>query len=194
MLKEIHEQPQASRTRSRAASPTATSSPRSSASVREGPARAHATQCTSSRAARATTPAWSRATGSNRSRAFRAHVDIASEYRYRDPVVRSPTRCSSPISQSGETADTLAALKLARAARLSHTLAICNVPESSIVREIRARAHDARRPGDRRRIDESLHHAADRARCSRSSSAKCTSGSPTRYEALAARSSRPAGR
>jgi glucosamine--fructose-6-phosphate aminotransferase (isomerizing) len=42
-----------------------------------------------------------------------ARVEIASEYRYRDPVVR-PIRCSSRLSQSGETADTLAALRNAK--------------------------------------------------------------------------------
>ena len=61
-------------------------------------------------------------------------VDIASEYRYRDPVVR-PNTLFVTISQSGETADTLAALRLAKDAGYLSTLAICNVPESSLVRE-----------------------------------------------------------
>ena len=61
-------------------------------------------------------------------------VDIASEYRYRDPVVVDDTLLVT-ISQSGETADTLAALRLAREAGYLSTLAICNVPESSLVRE-----------------------------------------------------------
>jgi glutamine---fructose-6-phosphate transaminase (isomerizing) len=61
-------------------------------------------------------------------------VEIASEYRYRDPVVMADALFVS-ISQSGETADTLAALKQARGAGYLATLAICNVPESSIVRE-----------------------------------------------------------
>ncbi len=61
-------------------------------------------------------------------------VDIASEYRYRDPVVQADTLLVT-ISQSGETADTLAALRLASKAGYLSTLAICNVPESSLVRE-----------------------------------------------------------
>ncbi len=61
-------------------------------------------------------------------------VEIASEYRYRRPVVTDDT-LFVVISQSGETADTLAALKHARQAGYTATLAICNVAESSIVRE-----------------------------------------------------------
>ncbi len=61
-------------------------------------------------------------------------VDIASEFRYRQPVVPANTLFVS-ISQSGETADTLAALRLAKDEGYLSTLAICNVPESSLVRE-----------------------------------------------------------
>jgi len=61
-------------------------------------------------------------------------VEIASEYRYRSPVV-PPDTLFVTISQSGETADTLAALHLANQAGYLATLAICNVPESSLVRE-----------------------------------------------------------
>ncbi len=61
-------------------------------------------------------------------------VDIASEYRYRSPLV-PPHSLFVTISQSGETADTLAALRLARQSGYLSTLAICNVPESSLVRE-----------------------------------------------------------
>ena len=61
-------------------------------------------------------------------------VEIASEFRYRSPVV--PKNCLFvTISQSGETADTLAALRLAKQAGYLSSLAICNVPESSLVRE-----------------------------------------------------------
>ncbi len=63
-----------------------------------------------------------------------AQVEIASEYRYRDFVVMPDTLLVS-VSQSGETADTLAALKLAKGMGYLGTLAICNVPESSLVRE-----------------------------------------------------------
>jgi glucosamine--fructose-6-phosphate aminotransferase (isomerizing) len=61
-------------------------------------------------------------------------VDIASEFRYRQPVVPRNTLFVS-ISQSGETADTLAALRLAKQEGYLSTLAICNAPESSLVRE-----------------------------------------------------------
>ncbi|MBV8784025.1 MAG: glutamine--fructose-6-phosphate transaminase (isomerizing), partial [Gammaproteobacteria bacterium] len=61
-------------------------------------------------------------------------VDIASEYRYRSPLVPRDSLFVT-ISQSGETADTLAALRLAKQSGYLSTLAICNVPESSLVRE-----------------------------------------------------------
>jgi glucosamine--fructose-6-phosphate aminotransferase (isomerizing) len=60
-------------------------------------------------------------------------VDIASEFRYRDPIV-TPRTLTVLISQSGETADTLAALREARG-KGSKAVAICNVVESSIARE-----------------------------------------------------------
>jgi glucosamine--fructose-6-phosphate aminotransferase (isomerizing) len=62
------------------------------------------------------------------------NVEIASEYRYRDAVVPADTLFVT-VSQSGETADTLAALKQAKTRGYLTTLGICNVPESSIVRE-----------------------------------------------------------
>ena len=62
------------------------------------------------------------------------HVEIASEYRYRKSVVSDSTLFVS-ISQSGETADTLAALQLAKQLDYLSTLAICNVAESSLTRE-----------------------------------------------------------
>ena len=61
-------------------------------------------------------------------------VEIASEYRYRASVPNSEQLVVA-ISQSGETADTLASVKHARALGMGRTLAICNVPESAIVRE-----------------------------------------------------------
>ncbi len=61
-------------------------------------------------------------------------VEIASEYRYRSPVVPEGTLFVT-ISQSGETADTLAALRAAKELGYLSTLTICNVPESSMVRE-----------------------------------------------------------
>ncbi len=61
-------------------------------------------------------------------------VEIASEYRYRDPVSQ-PNSLVVGISQSGETADTLAALNYAKSLGHRHSLAICNVAESALVRQ-----------------------------------------------------------
>jgi glucosamine--fructose-6-phosphate aminotransferase (isomerizing) len=60
-------------------------------------------------------------------------VDLASEFRYRDPKLL-PGTLILPVSQSGETADTLASVRMARE-RGCTCLAICNVPGSSLVRE-----------------------------------------------------------
>lgn len=62
------------------------------------------------------------------------NIEIASEFRYRKSVVH-PNSLLITISQSGETADTLAALRLAKEIGYSASLAICNVPGSSLVRE-----------------------------------------------------------
>lgn len=61
-------------------------------------------------------------------------VEVASEYRYRRPVIQENSLFVT-ISQSGETADTLAALREAKISGVSHSLAICNVPESTLTRE-----------------------------------------------------------
>jgi glucosamine--fructose-6-phosphate aminotransferase (isomerizing) len=61
-------------------------------------------------------------------------VEVASEFRYRKPVVQKNSLFVC-LSQSGETADTLAALRLAKKIGYLSTLVICNVPESSLVRE-----------------------------------------------------------
>jgi glucosamine--fructose-6-phosphate aminotransferase (isomerizing) len=63
-------------------------------------------------------------------------VDIASEYRYRD-VVANPKQLIVTISQSGETLDTMEALKYAKSLGQQRTLSICNVPESAIPRASR---------------------------------------------------------
>lgn len=63
-------------------------------------------------------------------------VEIASEYRYRDSVP-NPRALVITVSQSGETADTLAALRHAKSLGHQHTLSICNVATSTLVRECR---------------------------------------------------------
>jgi glucosamine--fructose-6-phosphate aminotransferase (isomerizing) len=65
-------------------------------------------------------------------------VEIASEYRYRESVALADTLVIT-ISQSGETADTLAALEHASRLGLTDTLTICNVPESALIRASRLR-------------------------------------------------------
>lgn len=62
------------------------------------------------------------------------HIEVASEFRYRRHVVNKRTLFVT-LSQSGETADTLAALQAASQLGYAHTLSICNVPESSLVRQ-----------------------------------------------------------
>ena len=61
-------------------------------------------------------------------------IEVASEYRYRDSVP-NPRTLVVTISQSGETADTLSALKHARSLGMTNTLTICNVQTSAMVRE-----------------------------------------------------------
>ena len=61
------------------------------------------------------------------------NVEVASEYRYRESVP-DPRTLVVTLSQSGETADTLAALEHAKSLGMTKTLCICNVPESSLVR------------------------------------------------------------
>ena len=63
-------------------------------------------------------------------------VEVASEYRYRDSVP-NPRTLVVTITQSGETADTLAALKHARSLGMAHTLTVCNVATSAMARECR---------------------------------------------------------
>ncbi|GAB6141623.1 glutamine--fructose-6-phosphate transaminase (isomerizing) [Methylosoma difficile] len=62
------------------------------------------------------------------------NIEVASEFRYRKPIISADTLVVT-LSQSGETADTLAALQEAKNLGAKYSLAICNVPESSLVRE-----------------------------------------------------------
>ena len=65
---------------------------------------------------------------------IRCDVEIASEYRYRD-VIADPNELIITISQSGETLDTMEALKYAKSLGHKHSLSICNVMESALPRE-----------------------------------------------------------
>jgi glucosamine--fructose-6-phosphate aminotransferase (isomerizing) len=62
------------------------------------------------------------------------NIEVASEFRYRNPVL-APDTLVVTISQSGETADTIAALQEAKNLGAKYSLAVCNGPESSLVRE-----------------------------------------------------------
>ena len=98
-------------------------------------------------------------------------VEYASEFRYRNPIVNDKTLCIV-ISQSGETADTLAAMREAKIARRAH---LWNRERRRLDDRARERRRHlrSRRPGDRSRLDEGVHQPGDRARCSsRSSSAR----------------------
>ena len=79
-------------------------------------------------------------------------VDYASEFRYRDPVVSKSTLAIA-ITQSGETADTVAALKEAQV-RGARTLAICNSVGSQVTRVAESVLLTPRGPGDGGRLDE----------------------------------------
>jgi len=79
---------------------------------------------------------------------IRTDVEIASEYRYRESVPDARTLVVT-ISQSGETADTIAALKHAQSLGMEHTLAVCNVATSAMVQltEFRFLTHAGREIG-----------------------------------------------
>ncbi|MCB0221557.1 MAG: glutamine--fructose-6-phosphate transaminase (isomerizing) [Chrysiogenetes bacterium] len=132
MLKEIHEQPQALVNTIGAhfdASKLRTTL--GDLSLPERPARVVLIACGTSYHAALVGKHWI-----ERLAGVPVEVDIASEYRYREPLVQKTDLCVF-LSQSGETADTLAALKLARSKK-AFTLAIANVPDSSIPRAAHA--------------------------------------------------------
>ena len=89
-------------------------------------------------------------------------VEYASEFRYRNPIVTDKTLCIV-ISQSGETADTLAAMREAkrRGAQDARTRERRRLDDRA---RGRRRHLPARRPGDRRRVDEGVHEPGHRAR------------------------------
>ena len=88
-------------------------------------------------------------------------VDYGSEYRYRNPIV-APNTLAVVITQSGETADTLAALREAKRDG-ARSIAICNVVGSMATRETDGTIYTHAGPGDRRRLDQGVHLAARRA-------------------------------
>ena len=99
-------------------------------------------------------------------------VDYGSEYRYRNPIV-TPNTLAIVITQSGETADTLAALREAKRDG-ARSIAICNVVGSMATRETDGTVYTHAGPGDRRRLDQGVHLAARRAvSARRCGSARC---------------------
>ena len=88
-------------------------------------------------------------------------VDYASEYRYRDPIA-GPDALGLLITQSGETADTLAAQREMKALG-SKTVAICNVVGAMVAREAHGADLYARGAGDRRGVDQGVYVATDGA-------------------------------
>ena len=87
-------------------------------------------------------------------------VDLGSEFRYRDPIV-GPQDLLVAISQSGETTDTLAAFREGKQKGV-HTLAICNVVDSSLARESERAFLYPCRAGDRRGLDQGFYLPARR--------------------------------
>ena len=85
-------------------------------------------------------------------------VDYGSEYRYRNPIIAA-NELAIVITQSGETADTLAALREAKRKGAS-SIAICNVVGSMATREADGTVYTHAGPGDRRGVDQGLHVAA----------------------------------
>ena len=88
-------------------------------------------------------------------------IDIASEFRYRGAPLE-PGDLAIFISQSGETADTLATLRYARENK-QHILSVVNVPTSTIARESDVVMPTLGRAGNRRCLDQGLHLPAQRA-------------------------------
>ena len=119
----------------------------------------------SSPAEPASTPEWSPNIGSSNSPGCPVELDIASEFRYRQPVLE-PGGLALFISQSGETADTLAALRHARAEG-QRIAVVVNVPTSSMAREADLLLPTHAGPGDRGRLDQGLHLPARRPRRAR---------------------------
>ncbi len=82
-------------------------------------------------------------------------IDVASEFRYREAPLE-PGDVALFVSQSGETADTLASLRYAKSQQ-QHILSVVNVPTSTMARESTVVAQTLAGIGDRRRLDQGLH-------------------------------------
>ena len=98
-------------------------------------------------------------------------IDVASEFRYREAPL-SANGLAIFVSQSGETADTLATLRYAKAQQAAHPLGGQRAELDDCARE-RRRAADAGRSGDRRRIDQGVHLPARGARLHRDRGRAC---------------------
>jgi glutamine---fructose-6-phosphate transaminase (isomerizing) len=106
---------------------------------------------------------------------IRTQVEIASEYRYRDSVP-NPRTLVVVISQSGETADTLAALKHAQSLGMQSTLGIINVPTSAMARATRMRSSRAQASRSASRPPRRSRRSSSRCSCWRSPSPSCAAG------------------
>ncbi len=84
-------------------------------------------------------------------------VEYASEFRYRNPIINENDVVIA-ISQSGETADTLAAIKLAKE-KGAFVFGVCNVVGSSISRETHSGAYSRAVAGNRCHVYQSIHHS-----------------------------------
>jgi glutamine---fructose-6-phosphate transaminase (isomerizing) len=137
MQKEIHEQPGALANTLEVVSGAASLQPglfgAEAESILRGTSSVHITACGTSYHAALIARYWLEDIAG-----VPARAEIASEYRYRRSVP-DPNGLFITISQSGETADTLAALEHAKGLGYGGTLSICNVPESSLVRASRLR-------------------------------------------------------
>ena len=112
-------------------------------------------------------------------------IDVASEFRYREAPLPEDGLAIF-VSQSGETADTLASLRYCKA-QGQRIASIVNVHSSTIAREVAHGSADFGRPGDRCRLDKSLHVSAVRARMSRHRGRSC----PWAYQRRAGEGARP---
>ena len=172
MLKEIHEQPRAVADTLRGRVARATDD-RSSSTDLDRSTRLRERQARHVRGLRhvAGTPAWSAKFLIEELARIPVEVDVASEFRYRDPLDR-PRRPGRSRSASRARPPTRWPRCARRRRRARRSLAICNVVGQLDPARRRRRALHPRRPRDRRGLDQGLHHPARGAvRCSRSTSA-----------------------